>query len=265
MIIQVNDPLRGFNDKQRGVMMNTESHEVSSRYNVINTMDVVQRFERFGFELSSIDAANVRTIERQNKGKHMVRMRADFKMAGGLVPEVIINNSYDGTKALNIRIGIFRFVCSNGLIAGHNLVPNLQVMHHNGSWGNEINNFIDTYETKHRLQQEWVNEMQDRQMTLDEAYYMAEQALKIRHSDKRLSNEAVDPLELLLVKRREDKGDSAWLRFNVLQEHLVNGEYNKYMNDGSIGKAKILTSVDELVRFNVGLSDMFSEQIKIIV
>ena len=250
-----------FGAKEMGVMMNTDTYNVSERYNVINTMDVVQRFERFGFELSSIDAANVRNIDRQHKGKHMVRMRADFKMAGGLQPEVIINNSYDGTKALNIRIGIFRFVCSNGLIAGHNLVPTLQVMHHNNSWEDEINNFIDTYETRHRLQEAWVNEMQERQMTLDEAYYMAEQALQIRHIDKRIQNEAVDPLELLLVKRREDRGDSAWLRFNVMQEHLVQGEYRKYDNDGSIRKAKILTSVDELVRFNVGLSDMFSKQI----
>ena len=252
-----------FNDKQMGVMLNTEGYNVSERYNVINTMDVVERFSRFGFELSSIDAANVRNIERQGKSKHMVRMRADFKMPGGLQPEVIINNSYDGTKALNIRIGIFRFVCSNGIIAGHNLVPNLQVMHSNRNWEDEVNNFIDSYEAKNRLQSEWVKEMEDRQMSLDEAYFMAEQALKIRHIDKRIDNEAVDPLELLLVKRREDKGDSAWNRFNVMQEHLVQGEYRKYDNDGSMRKAKILTSVDELVRFNVGLSDMFATQIKL--
>jgi len=249
-----------YSERERAVMMNTEGYNVSERYNVINTFDVVQQFERFGFELSSIDAGNVRALAKEGKGKHMVRMAADFKMAGGLKPEVIIHNSYDGTKALNIRIGIFRFVCSNGLIAGHNLVPNLQILHSNNDWADQINAFIDGYEEKHRLQEDWVREMEGRRMSLDEAYFMAEKALGIRHYDQRITNDAVDPLELLLVKRREDKGDSAWLRYNVMQEHLVQGEYRKYDADGSLRKAKIMTNVDELVRFNVELSDLFAQQ-----
>jgi len=253
--------LEKYSSLEQAVMANTEGYNVSERYNVINTMDVVQQFERFGFELSSIDAGNVRNIDKIGKGKHMVRMSADFRMAGGLKPEVVIHNSYDGTKALNIRVGIFRFICANGLIAGHNLVPNLQIMHSNKNWSDMINEFIDGYEEKHRLQQDWVEQMEGRKMSLDEAYYMAEQALKIRHYDKRIENDAVDPLELLLVKRREDRGDSAWLRYNVMQEHLVQGEYRKYDNDGSMRKAKIMTNVDELVRFNVELSDLFAKHI----
>lgn len=243
------------------VMTNTEGYNVSDRYNVINTMDVVQKFERFGFELSSIDAANIRNAGKEGKQKHMVRMASDFTMAGGLRPEVIIHNSYDGTQALNIRVGVFRFVCSNGLIAGTNLVPNLQVLHSNNSWEEKISEFIDGYEEKYNLQNEWVEQMQSRRMSLDEAYHMAERSLKIRHSDPRITNEAVDPLELLLVKRREDRGDNAWLRFNVMQEHLMHGEYRKYDNDGSIRKAKVLTNIDEIIRMNVELSDMFSEEL----
>ena len=247
------------NARELAVLERTTGYNVSERYNVINTMDVIQQFERFGFELNSIDAGNIRNVEKAGAQKHMVRMAADFKMAGGLKPEVIIHNSYDGTKALNIRIGIFRFVCSNGLIAGHNLVPNLQILHSNNNWAEQINEFIDGYEEKHRLQEDWVREMEGRKMSLDEAYFMAEEALKIRHYDQRIINDAVDPLELLLVKRREDKGDSAWLRYNVMQEHLVQGEYKKYDNDGSLRKAKIMTNVDELVRFNVELSDLFAK------
>ena len=96
-------------------------------------------------------------------------------------------------------------------------------------------------------------------MTLDEAYYMAEQSLQIRHSDNRIINEAVDPLELLIAKRREDKGNSSWMRFNVLQESLVNGYYHKYDNEGEIRKAKIMTNIDELIRMNSELSNLFDE------
>jgi len=219
---------------------------------------VIQEFERYGFELASVEAANIRDLGKVGKQKHMVRMTTGEKLFGEMRPEIVINNSYDGTKALNIRIGMFRFVCSNGMIVGHNLMPNLQVMHSNSGWVELLHEFVDTYEQKYMVQKEWIANMRDTRMSLDEAYYMAEQALQLRHYDQRITNDAVDPLELLIVKRREDRGDSAWLRYNVMQEHLVNGEYRKYGNDGQIHKAKILTNVDELVRVNVELSDLFA-------
>ena len=138
-------------------------------------------------------------------------------------------------------------------------MPNMQILHSNTHWGELINEFVDTYEEKYTIQKQWVEEMQERRMTLDEAYHVAERALQLRHYDERIDNEAVDPLELLLVKRREDKGDNAWLRYNVMQEHLVAGEYKKYGNDGMVRKAKVLTNIDELIRMNTQLSDLFSE------
>ena len=243
------------------VMTRTEGYEVSDRYNVINTGDVVNRFEKYGFEITSVDSGGVRNPEKVGAQKHMVRMKSEYKMVGGLRPEVVINNSYDGTKALNIRVGLFRFVCANGLVVGSNLIPNLQILHSNNSWEDMINEFIDTYDEKYKLQQEWVQRMEGTTMSLDHAYHMAERALDIRHYDKRIENTAVDPLELLIAKRREDRGDSAWLRFNVLQESLVQGNFHKYDNTGEIRKAKVMTNVDELVRFNVELSDMFDMEV----
>jgi len=196
-------------------MTQTEGYNVSSRYQAIPTGDVVDMFSRYGFELSSSHVSNTRNPARANTGKHMVRMTSDYSMAGGLKPEIVIVNSHDGKSAMSIRMAIYRMVCSNGLVSGHNLLPSLNVNHAAG-WEEQVNGFIDSYEKKYNKQQEWIQEMQERRMSLDEAYYMAEQALGLRHLDKRINNNAVDPLELLLVKRAEDKGDSAWLRFNVL-------------------------------------------------
>ncbi len=249
----------GFDDH---VLTNTEGYNVSTRYQVINTMDIINEFERFGFELASVEAGNVRDLAKVGKQKHMVRMTTGEKLFGEMRPEVIINNSYDGTKALNIRIGMFRFVCSNGMVVGHNLLPNLQILHSNRAWAETIHEFVDTYEDKYKLQKEWISHMRDAKMSLDHAYHVAEKALAIRHYDQRISNDAVDPLELLLVKRREDRGDSAWIRYNVMQEHLVNGEYKKYGNDGVAHKAKIMTNTDELIRMNVELSDLFASELE---
>jgi len=245
------------NLKNEPVMTTTTGYNVSDRYNVINTLDVVSQMEKYGFDVTSVQAAGTRDLAKVGHQKHMVRMKSDYKMVGGMRPEVIITNSYDGTRALNIQVGLFRFVCSNGLIAGTNLIPKLQILHSNNNWESLLNEFVDTYDEKYHLQQEWVQRMENTRMSLDEGYEMAKLALDIRHSDKRIINDAVDPLELLIAKRREDRGDSAWLRFNVLQESLVNGYYHKYDNQGEIRKAKVLTNVDELVRVNSELSNIF--------
>jgi hypothetical protein len=244
------------------ILVQTDGYNVSNRYNVIPSIEVMQEFERFGFQLDSVEAAGVRSVERALKQKHMIRMSAEEKMFGGeLKPQVIIYNSYDGTAALNIHVGIFRFVCSNGLIAGHNLIQPMRTVHHNSQWKDLVHEYIDTYSEKYTAQKEQILHMKEKRMSLDEAYVLAEQALQFRHIDQRIPNEAVDPLELLIAKRREDRGDSAWLRFNVLQESIINGLYRKYNNDGSIHKAKILTSIDEIIRVNVQLSDLFGEAI----
>ena len=232
---------------------------VSNRYNVISTIDVVEQFQSYGFETTSVLSASART--KSGFQQHMVRMKSDHKITAGLRPEVIIHNSYDGTKALNIRVGLFRFVCSNGVIIGENLVPNFRIMHSNNNWQELVNDFIDTYDEKYHLQQEWVQGLSDRQMGLDEAYHMAEQVLEFRHSDQRIKMDVVDPLELLIVKRKEDRGDSAWHRFNTIQENLVNGYFHKYDNEGTIRKAKIMTNIEELIRLNTKISDTFGEVI----
>jgi hypothetical protein len=222
-------------------------------------MEVIERFTKYGFELDSVEAAGVRSIEKALHQKHMIKLTTGESLFGGeLKPQVIIHNSYDATKALEIHVGIYRWVCSHGLFAGNELVKPTKILHSNNNWESLVDEFIDTYEIKYNAQIEHIEHMKERHMSLDEAYHIAEQALQFRHSDNRIQNEAVDPLELLIAKRREDRGDRAWHRFNILEESLINGYYKKYGNDGSIHKAKIMTNIDEIIRTNVMLSDLFA-------
>lgn len=241
------------------ILTQTNGYNVSDRYNVIPTMDVIQRFERYGFELQNIDRAGTRIPDKNNKQPHMIRMSSDYQLAPGLRPEVIIHNAYDGTKALNIHIGLFRFACANGIVAGSNMIAPFQVKHSNNNWETALDEFIDGYEEKHNKQKEWVMALQDRRMSLDEAYAFAEEAVKHRHSDKRIGMDVVDPLELLLVKRREDTGTDAWTRFNVIQESITQGFFRKYDSEGTIKKAKVMTNIDEIIRVNSELSNLVTE------
>jgi hypothetical protein len=128
------------------ILHQLEGYNVSDKYQTIPTIEVIQEFQNFGFELDSIQAAGVRSMEKALKQRHMVKLKQETKMFNGEIqPQVIIYNSYDGTKALEIHIGFFRFVCENGLIAGTNDVQPIKIMHSNRNWQDMVHAYIDTY------------------------------------------------------------------------------------------------------------------------
>lgn len=134
------------------ILTQTKGYNVSDRYNVIPTQDIITEFERFGFELQDVSLARIIREEKENKQKHLVRMSQAEKLFGEMRVDVIIQNSYDRSSALNIRIGMFRFACANGLIVGSNLMPTFRIVHSNLSWMDQVHAFIDFMktDTKHK-------------------------------------------------------------------------------------------------------------------
>jgi hypothetical protein len=244
------------------ILHQVKGFNVSDRYQVIPSIEVIQEFQQFGFEIDSVQAAGVRSMEKALHQRHMVRLKQTEKMFNGEIqPQVVMYNSYDGTKALEIHIGFYRFVCSNGIIAGTNDVQPLKIMHSTQNWRDIVYEYIDGYSAKIEHQKEVFTKMKDTRMSLDEAYILTEELLTQRHYDDRIENTTVDPLELLVAKRKEDRGESVWHRFNIVQESLVNGLYHKYDNAGGIRKAKVLTNIDEIVRVNKVISNTFERRV----
>lgn len=243
------------------ILIQTEGYNVSDRYQVIPTGEVVSEFERFGFEMQDMSLARVLREEKQNKQKHLIRLSQQEKLFGEFRVDVIIQNSYDRSTALNIRVGLYRFVCSNGLIVGTNLMPAFKVYHSNHSWLDQIHEFIDKYEEMYKTQHQWVDSMKSKELDYDTIEELAWKAIELRHYDKRIVNNPVDPMEINLAHRPEDRGKNAWLTFNRFQENLMNGYYTKVNEDGEMKKAKVLTNTDEIVRVNTELSDLFAEAI----
>ncbi len=243
------------------ILTQTTGFNVSDSYNVIPTQDVIVEFERFGFELQDLSLARIIREEKENKQKHLVRMSQGEKLFGEMRVDVIIQNSYDRSTALNIRIGMFRFACANGLIIGSNLMPTFRVVHSNNSWMDQIHAFIDSYEEKYKIQKAWIDNMMASTLTYDTIEELAFKAIDLRHYDKRIKNDPIDPMEINIAKRPEDRSRNAWATYNRFQENLINGYYTKVAEDGSYKKAKVLTNTDELVRVNVELADLFAEAV----
>jgi hypothetical protein len=121
-------------------VMAGEAHESrGDRYSFIPTIQVIDALRGEGFEPYEIRQTKVRDAGKREHTKHMVRMRhASQIVTQTEVPEVILLNSHDGSSSYQIMSGVFRFVCSNGLIAG-DMFNNVRVRHS----GNVVDDVIE--------------------------------------------------------------------------------------------------------------------------
>jgi hypothetical protein len=107
------------------------AHEATSPvYTFISTERVLDALGQAGFV--PVAARQMQTRCRsQLHACHVVRLRRRYETVAlrDCVPEIIFLNSHDGTTAYQLRVGLFRPVCTNGLIACLGAFPVWRVPH----------------------------------------------------------------------------------------------------------------------------------------
>lgn len=235
---------------------NTEKYEtLSDKYNVMTTGNIVEDFTNKGFQITQYQEARIRNEDRRYKQKHFVRMTMNQDSEMLERPEVVIHNSYDGSSPLKIFIGIYRFVCSNGMIVGDHLNEPLVLRHNNNNWESLLYSFMERYTEMVNAQTSIISDMKKYYMSYSDEVRFAEKAITLREETK----DVLDPRELVLVRRREDYGKNLWLTFNKVQESLIQGLFQKVFNKDGIeyyAKANLLGDVNRIIDINHKLGQM---------
>ncbi|MEJ6326989.1 DUF932 domain-containing protein, partial [Klebsiella pneumoniae] len=90
----------------------------SDRYTYIPTITLLDKLREEGFQPFFACQSRVRDEDKRGHTKHMVRLRREGANKGTEVPEIILLNSHDGSSSYQMIPGMFRFVCTNGLVCG---------------------------------------------------------------------------------------------------------------------------------------------------
>ena len=237
----------------------------SDRYNVIKTNDVMARFQRHGFEVSDYKEANFRDPNKQNKVRHMVRLSIDSHT--GLRRDVVIFNSYDSSTSLRLNFGAFRGVCMNTMVFGDMLLNEMRIKHTSLDPLVRVDEYAELLLSKLEEESELRSKMEQQKLSFYDMNRIAESALAIREKELDI---ILDPSELNITRRYEDKGKNLWLTFNRIQEALINGLYQKegYVTNPDTDekikvfkKAKELKSPNELIRVNKELHTLCAEMV----
>lgn len=245
------------------------AERVSGRYGFIPTVRVMEAMQDSGF--IPVDASQTRSRVETNKGhtKHMVRFRMPgcegTKTIGGLVPEIILVNSHDGTTAYQLRAGLFRLVCSNGLIVGNDMFCK-RVKHH----GNAIEKVVEGAKEIIEIfpkAVEVAGKWQTMRLTDPQRSAYAESALQLKWEEN--EDLIVSPTELLKAKRWEDRENNLWTTFNVLQENLIRGgvRYRKkdVLGEFKKGTTRAVNSISENVRLNTALWTLTEKMAELLI
>jgi hypothetical protein len=105
-------------------------HTLTDKYKLAKTSEIVKRIEGLGFKLDNFVAMKTRKKERQGFQKHRAIFTSPLlKATNDGVPQLLLTNSHDGTSSVVLQLGFFRFICSNGLVVGSNVVKPLRIRH----------------------------------------------------------------------------------------------------------------------------------------
>lgn len=232
------------------------------RYAYIPTSRVVQGLRNEGFLPMAVGQSRTRVPGKRDFTKHMLRFRhrdSVDQIVGQEVPEIVLLNSHDGTSSYQLMGGIFRLICSNGMIVG-DTTSEVRVRHS----GNILDNVIEgSYEVINDIQRviPVIDDWKKIHLTYEQRKAYAEAALGLRWDADEAGNvqAPVSATSLLNPRRYEDRGDSLWHTFNVTQENLIRGGLR---GEGSTGKrmtTRAVASVTENVKLNRALWSLTSK------
>lgn len=228
----------------------TEAHESrGERYSFIPTIEVLDGLRREGFQPFEVRQTRCRDLSKREFTKHLVRLRhPDAISTQGETPEIVLLNSHDGTSSYQLLAGFFRFVCSNGLIAG-DVCNDVRVRHS----GNVVGDVIEgSYRVLDNLKQIGDRIETYRSVTLEdrEQQAFAQAAQQLRWGDETPLHEAG---QIIRPRRWEDRKDDLWTVFNRAQENLLKGGLTGRSASGRRTRTREVGGVTENVKLNRAL------------
>ena len=243
-------------------LFNVQRYEgVSEKYQVYPTINIVNLFQENGWIAVAAKQTRPHKKEKTPFVKHLVRLTHPEMpiYKNDVYGMVNIMNSHDGKMSYKIFLGMYRLVCSNGLVVGFDYFQEkLSHISHTFEYVKTLSENIMNY-TSNLLQLS--TSMRNISLTNNEAFDVAYKVLEssqvYNYHEKyytRIAEEYIRP------KRVVDESDDLWTRYNVIQEHMMEG-VNYVDNEGKSHKLRGIRSVDSDIRMNMLLSNIISSYI----
>ena len=230
------------------------SPEVSKKYSHIPTDKLIDDMELLGWKVIDAKEVNARTKDTKGFQKHLVVFRnpdivinqmpndiresitspTGYRRKNGtfakknpidtVFPQVLLTNSHDGKNAFTFTAGLFRMICENGLVISTNEFEKVAIRHMGYDF-EELQKQINEMVERLPLTVESMNKMIETTMDQNSIVKFAKDMLAVRFPEDELKRITIDMDEFITPVRPEDNGDDLWSVFNVIQEKIIEGDF----------------------------------------
>lgn len=238
---------------------------LSDKYQFISTYEIVDACIAMGLEVKSEAATRTRIAAKRGYQKHSVIMGEPANTAipkvGDCSLRVIITNDHSGGGSIKVQIGLYRFVCTNGMVVGQDLMKPLRFRHVKRQVeGKELQDYIigrvqDLLSDFYTNVQDKVAAMRDVTLSSEQQTAFASEAAKLL-SNNGVSN-LVNDTQLLTVNRQADMSNDLWTVFNRIQENGIRGGMDRIVAEGRRRNHATTRPVRGMARAHAFNEDLF--------
>ena len=201
-----------------------------NRYKFTPTTEIISHMQDLGYLLTDAKQSKTNVPLRRDFGTHIVSFQHPelyIKDQDGGVearPTIVLLNSHDGSRPIQFEMGLFRLVCSNGLVVKSMDLGSFKERHTKYTF-QEVRDLIDSKVEALPKVIDKINKWSARPMSAKEQTQFAIDALMLRMNEERqLENYEIQ--SILNPRRDADKGNSLWKTFNVVQENIIKGGFD---------------------------------------
>lgn len=229
-----------------------DRERVSAKYPLFSTHQIINEALKAGWVLEK-----VRFSRDKVYGKHLITLTHPMNLLKSKDEQVKIHvlNSHNGSCAAKVYLGVFRLVCSNGLMVGSSLFQSPKVIHS----GNNALKFLEAFQytqSQAEILQNEISKLKSIKLTDAQIHHFTRSALLLKYKDL----DGFNTFELFQARRGADIENTLWNVFNRVQESLINGLYRRPYHDEylqlHLKKARAIKSLPESIRINRGLWDL---------
>ena len=235
--------------------------KVSKHYSFLPTTDVLHILQDEGWEAWSARQVACRTWSDEH-AKHLIRLRhGDLTpRKTGLrdsFPEMLLINAHNGCGSYTLQGGIFRMICSNGMVVSESDFGRIHLRH----MGFEPEQVINaSRKLVHSASDIALKIDTWKSVDLDKAqrrdFYG--EAARIRFGDD-TTDQLVDAIAT--PRRMEDADNDLWSVFNVAQENVIRGDFRNETTNRMVRK---ITHIQTDVKYNTELWDLANGYMELI-
>jgi hypothetical protein len=244
---------------------------VSDKYVQANTATVLEDLSKLGWypveakqcreKKNSAGIRSFHMIALQNPNVKITKMNDDGEQVVDAYPRIILTNSHDGFNSFKFMLGLFRLICSNGLVVCDNQMVNMSIRHINYTFEElrkvvskaieEVPNIVAT-----------MNQMQTIIPTEEQRISLATEVIKLRkgiEKDEKFEIEEEVVEDILKPIREEDKSRDLWTIFNICQEKMIKGGFSYRSRRNRMRKQRGITSIKKDMELNQKLWEIATQ------